>query len=280
MAAVPLLQESPGKKSVRSEFSRWTNFLSSTIVGKDELTVACEKAASTHTASYSPKEKHLDFLLRKVDENPATAEEVLLRFTALTKWAEDPVVAIKVLSCTHQIMRKVPVALLQKQESFIIFLSEIRNHWSIHQVAFVDLYASALMHHAMITRHHYQLFENTFSRGAGMSMGITFFDQDEIVHFVTKLLSYQDRLLGLIRLPSFPSSSSPKNAAIARHAACSVIIEQCKQLLSVTFYLVVHLETPMNNKQPDEDNKLQISILREQMEEQERFLRSAEREFS
>jgi hypothetical protein len=247
--------------------------LSSAIAGKDELTVACEKAASTHTSSYSPKEKHLQYILDQVDENPTIIEDVLLRFSALTNWAEDSVVAIKVLSCVHQIARRVPSCLVLRSDSFVVFLDEIRNHWSAQQVVFVDQYSSAMLHLVLTARQHYQLYENTFTRGMGVSVGITFFQGEEIAVYVSKLLSYQERLSAIVRIPHFPSSPSLKNPTLARRAACSVIIEQCKLLLSIIRYLVLHIE---NLKDQD---PIDTAIFREQMDEQEKFLQTVERDF-
>lgn len=276
MAGVPLLQEGPEKsnRSVRSSISRFTNFLSSAIAGKDELTVACEKAASTHTSSYSPKEKHLQYIIEQVDENPSLIEEVLLRFSALTNWAEDAVVAIKVLSCIHQIVRRVPNCLVIRSDAFIVFLDEIRNHWSAQQVVFVDQYSAALLHLVLTARQHYQLYENTFTRGIGVvSVGISFFQADEIVVYISKLLSFQERLSALIRIPSFPTSMSQKNPGLARRAACTVIVEQCKLLLSVIRYLILHVEN-LKDQEP-----VETGIFRDQMDYQEKFLQSVEREF-
>lgn len=276
MAGVPLLQENTTKnnRSVRSSISRFTSFLSSAIAGKDDLTVACEKAASTHTASYSPKEKHVEFIIEQVDENPVLIEEVLLRFSALTNWAEDAVVAIKILSSIHQIVRRVPTCLVVRSDSFVVFLDEIRNHWSAQQVVFVDQYSAALMHLVLTARQHYQLYENTFSRGIGISLGISFFQGEEISVYVSKLLSFQERLLGIIRIPSFPTNSTQRNPALARRASCTVIIDQCKQLLSVICYLVMHLEGLRDQESID------TSIFREQMDAQDKFLQSIEREFA
>lgn len=232
------------------------------------------KAASTHTTSYSPKEKHVEFIIEQVDENPLLIEEVLLRFSALTNWAEDAVVAIKILSSIHQIIRRVPNCLVVRSDSFVVFLDEIRNHWSAQQVVFVDQYSAALMHLVLTARQHYQLYENTFTRGMGISLGISFFQGEEISVYVSKLLSFQERLLAIIRIPSFPTNSSQRNPALTRRASCTVIIDQCKQLLSVICYLIMHLEGLKDQETID------TTIFREQMDAQDKLLQSIEREFA
>jgi hypothetical protein len=276
MTAVPLLDDGFDKnnRSIRSSINRFTSFLSSAIAGKDELTVACEKAASIHTSSYSPKDKHLQYIIDQVDENPNLIEDILLRFSALTKWAEDPVVAIKILSCAHQLVRRVPTCLLRRSDSFIVFLDEIRNHWSAQQVVFVDQYSSALLHLVLTARQHYQLYENTLTRGMGVSVGITFFQGEEISVYVSKLLGFQERLSTIIRIPNFPSSPSLKNPAQARRAACTIIVEHCKLLLSIIRCLVLHMENMKDQQQP-----IDTAIFRDQMDEQEKFLQAVERDF-
>lgn len=276
MAAVPLLQESPEKTStIRSSISRFANFVSSTIIGKDELTVACEKATSISSSSYSPKEKHISFLIDKVDENPQLIEEILLRFSALTEWSENPIVAIKVLSCVHQIMRKVPSCVVQCANSLLVYLTEVRKVWGDRGVTFVDQYSSALCQHVLTARQYFQLFENTFGRSSGLSLGITFFDCDEIVGFMSKLLTYQDRLLSLMRIPQFPSSSSQKSTILARKAACRIILEQTKFTFSILFFLVNHLESLKES-----ESKPDMSVFREQLDSQDRLLRDLERDLS
>jgi hypothetical protein len=151
----------------------------------------------------------------------------------------------------------------------------MRTTWASRQMHFIEQYAAALITHIMTAKQHFQLYENAFSRG--LAVGLIFFENEEIVMFISKLLGYQDRLLSIVKIPSIDSNNSIRNATLARRAACEGIIEQCKLLQSVLCFLILHLEKIQQESKKD---VIDIQTLKEQMEAQEQYLYTVEREYS
>lgn len=270
-SATPLLTDSPSKVARSKTFGlgRWANFLSSALNGKDGLTVAVEKSVATQ------KEKHINFLLEQLEDNPALMEDVLLRYSALTRWDEDFVIACRVLSCIHLYITRIPSTISHRADCITVFLNEMRNTWSLRQGLFIEQYAAALVHHVLTAKQHYQLYSNTFSRGlaATVPLTIAFFESEELLLYLSKLLSYQDRLLSLLAFPYLPQLLEE-----AKHTASLFIIEQCKMLLAVIRFLTLHLDSPTSGDNNKDEDRIDVSILKDQMDAQEQLLRRFERE--
>lgn len=267
----PLLEESEQLNPKKSTVNRWTNLFYSTILGKDELTISIEKVGSS--APNKVKDKHLQYLIQRVNENPVIFDDILLKFSATINWSSSTISSCKIMMAIHEIIRYNRLY-INRFDYSIIFLSEMASHWKIQENYFLERYAASIMNLSqLLTEYHLLcniIFENGFYYSA--KLRLSNYSTDELISFISRLLSYQNILI----LATIRQSGRIKDIErITYNDALWVIIEESKKILPIIEYLINHAEERLNDGFLL-DGGSSLASLREQREVQERTIQDLE----
>lgn len=260
---------SVGGGGFRSRLGQMGNFVQDKLAGKDDLTVAVEKAC--YDVAGSPKKKHMDYIIQCVRGHPEQVEEVLLRLNAMTDWSNSVLVTLKVFQCLQLLSKFCYLECNQDIEHQLIFVHEIRKMWMTKAGnGIVDKASLSSLHRLSLLRDFPALSEVVFnqhilsvSQFTEMNRGGKF-KLEEVVNFVTKAMALQIDLLSVLRTSIDKSFLSIYNTAEREtiHAYRELLQDEVTDLLHGVTCLCNYVQ------QVDQGSHVNVVLLREELESQ------------
>lgn len=204
----PLMEDSSGKSfsqksSVKTNILKLTNFLSSNLSGKDDITASIQKLCH-ESLSDNPKRKHLNFLNMKLIENPYNMEQILLRFMGIIDWKGSENLSLRSLLCIHSL-------LIQQQYNessnkifysyLIIYFNEIKDFYKNHFNSLIFEYSLALIQRSILISKYSDIYNFILQNKLIIDpSSLKKFAPDEVLSFITSFMTLIEKYLTILRI--------------------------------------------------------------------------------
>ena len=269
--STPLLITSEEKKGrFLSRLGQMSNLVQSRLAGKDDLTIAVEKAFNDTPGM--PKKKHIEYIIQVISGGQVEqVEEVLLRCNAMCPWQDSVIVVMKIIQCLLLLTKHCYDKISRQLDVQVIFLQELRKVWTLKPASvIVDKVLLSLLHQialmqdfpalAEVVLHHHVHSVTQFQEINRCNT----YRMEELVNFITKSMSLHMDMLAALRV----------NLEVGSTALFTederVTIDCCKSLLhDEMFDLIYGVQNLLNYvQQVDQGEHVNVLMLKEQLDSQ------------